>query len=95
MKYEITHAKGFKKAFKRLIPKDKELVLQILTRLANDEKLEPKYNDHALQGRLKDYRDCHIKPNLVLIYQKREDILELLALDIGSHSEVFKKGITH
>lgn len=90
MKYEITHAKGFKKAFKKLIPKDKELVLQILTRLANDEILEPKYNDHALQGRLKDCRDCHIKPNLVLIYQKREDILELLALDIGSHSEVFK-----
>ena len=90
MKYEITHAKGFKKAFKKLNPKDKELVLQILARLANDEILEPKYNDHALQGKLKDCRDCHIKPDLVLIYQKREDILELLALNLGSHSEVFK-----
>ena len=63
--------------------------MQVLARLANDEILEPKYNDHALQGRLKDCRDCHIKPNLVLIYQKKDDVLELLALDIGSHSEVF------
>lgn len=90
MKYEITHAKSFKKNFKKLSLKDQELVIQVLARLANDEKLEPKHNDHALQGRLKGCRDCHIKPNLVLIYQKRDDILELLALDIGSHSELFK-----
>ena len=89
MKYEIALAKGFKKGFKKLNSKDKELVMQVLARLANDEILEPKYNDHALQGRLKDCRDCHIKPNLVLIYQKKDDVLELLALDIGSHSEVF------
>lgn len=89
MKYKITHAKSFKKAFKKLIPKDKELVLQILTRLANDEILETKYNDHALQGKLKACRDCHIKPDLVLIYKKNAEFLELIALDIGSHSEVF------
>ena len=90
MKYKITHTKSFKKNFKKLNFKDQEQVLQVLARLANDENLEPKYKDHALQGRLKSCRDCHIKPNLVLIYQKRDDILELLALDIGSHSEVFE-----
>lgn len=89
MKYEISHAKAFKKNFKKLNGKDKELVIKILTKLANDEKLETRYNDHALQGALKGCRDCHIKPNLVLIYQKREDILELIALDIGSHNKVF------
>ena len=90
MKYEITHTKSFKKNFKKLNSKDQEQVIQILMRLANDETLDEKYKDHALQGKLKNCRDCHIKPNLVLIYQKREDILELLALNIGSHSEVFE-----
>ena len=38
--------------------------------LANDQPLEPRYRDHALTGEWKDHRDCHIKPDLVLIYQK-------------------------
>lgn len=89
-KYELIYSKAYKKAIKKLNKSDLKLVESVLDRLANDENLEPKYKDHALQGRLKSCRDCHIKPNLVLIYQKRDDILELLALDIGSHSEVFE-----
>lgn len=55
--------------------------------LANDQPLEPRYHDHALTGEWKDHRDCHIKPDLVLIYQKvDDDILRLVRL--GSHSEL-------
>ena len=55
--------------------------------LANDQLLEPRYRDHALTGELKDYRDCHIKPDLVLIYQKPDgEVLRLVR--IGSHSEL-------
>lgn len=89
-KYELIYSKAYKKAIKKLNKSDLKLVESVLDRLANDENLEPKYKDHALQGKLKNCRDCHIKPNLVLIYQKKDDILELLALDIGSHSEVFE-----
>ena len=50
-------------------------------------KGDPRRRDHALTGNWRDYRDCHIKPDLVLIYQKPEsDILRLVRL--GSHSEL-------
>ena len=55
--------------------------------LADDEPLAEKYRDHALTGDWKDHRDCHIKPDLVLIYRKPDDtVLQLVRL--GSHSEL-------
>ena len=46
-----------------------------------------RYFDHSLGGKWHDYRDCHIKPDLVLIYRKPDDAsLELVRL--GSHSEL-------
>ncbi len=55
--------------------------------LANDQSLEVHYRDHHLTGNWKDHRDCHIKPDFVLIYQKTDDnILRLVRL--GSHSEL-------
>ena len=67
MKYTITYTKAFKKDFKKLSPKDQEHTLEILTRLANGESLEPKYKDHALKGEYANCRDCHIRPDLVLL----------------------------
>jgi mRNA interferase YafQ len=55
--------------------------------LANDHPLDAKYRDHAMIGEWKDHRDCHIKPDLVLIYRKPDDeTLQLVRL--GSHSEL-------
>ncbi len=90
MKYEIIRSKDFKKSYKKLNDKDKEKVLEILEKLANDETLEIKHNDHALKGKFKDFRECHIKPDLLLIYQKYENMLILVCIDIGSHSKLFK-----
>ena len=57
----------------------------IVKSLALDESLPEKYRDHALSGDWKDHRDCHIKPDLVLIYCKPdEETLQLVRL--GSHS---------
>lgn len=59
----------------------------IVDRLANDRILEPRHRDHSLSGDWKDHRDCHIKPDLVLIYQKPdEETMRLVRL--GSHSEL-------
>jgi mRNA interferase YafQ len=59
----------------------------IVEALANDQPLDPRYRDHALTGDWKDYRDCHIKPDRVLIYRKQDNVtLQLVRL--GSHSEL-------
>ncbi|WP_139182336.1 type II toxin-antitoxin system YafQ family toxin, partial [Vibrio cholerae] len=50
-------------------------------------KLEPKNVDHPLTGNWVGFRDCHIKPDLVLIYRVFNDQLQLAR--IGSHSDLF------
>ena len=59
----------------------------IVMKLAKQEKLEARYSDHALTGNWKGYRDCHITPDWVLIYQIIGN--ELLLGRTGSHSELF------
>ena len=64
-----------------------DCLVPIVEKLANDEPLEPRYRDHALTGEWRDHRDCHIKPDLVLIYRKPDDeTLQLVRL--GSHAEL-------
>ena len=60
---------------------------EAITRLANDQPLASKYNDHPLSGDWKDHRDCHIKPDLILIYRKSDDT-SLRLVRLGSHSEL-------
>ena len=61
----------------------------ILVSLANDEPLPASNRDHALTGDLVGMRDCHIKPDLVLIYRKEGDVDgNLILARLGSHSEL-------
>lgn len=64
-----------------------EVLFPIVDFLANDTPLDARRRDHALTGNWKDYRDCHIKPDLVLIYQK-SDAETLRLVRLGSHSEL-------
>jgi len=62
-------------------------LLHVLNALANDQPLEQRHHDHALTGDWKDHRDCHVKPDLLLIYNTSSpDTLQLVRL--GSHSEL-------
>jgi mRNA interferase YafQ len=65
----------FKRDFKRGSKGRHRAVLQtefpvILRALAEDQPLEARYRDHALTGNWADHRDCHVKPDLILIYRK-------------------------
>ena len=64
-----------------------QLISDLLYLLANDQPLPVKYRDHALIGNWRGHRDCHMKPDLILIYRKPDDdTLELVRL--GSHGEL-------
>ena len=59
----------------------------VIRALASDQPLEARHRDHALSGPWSDCRDCHLRPDLVLIYRKPDPgALELIRL--GSHSEL-------
>ncbi len=61
----------------------------IIESLCNHEILDPKHRDHQLGGRWKDYRDCHIEPDWVLIYKKTAKHLVLART--GTHADLFGK----
>lgn len=85
---EISYATAFKKQYKKLNSADKELTKEIIKKLANEDKLEIKHQDHNLKGKYKDFRECHIKPDLLLIYKINKDILELYLSAVGSHTDL-------
>jgi len=57
--------------------------------LARGESLDKKYKDHELQGVLKGVRECHIKPDLLLVYKIYAERVFLELIRLGSHSELF------
>ncbi|MCJ2135882.1 type II toxin-antitoxin system YafQ family toxin [Methylobacterium sp. J-026] len=63
-------------------------LIPLLRTLANDAPLDARHRDHALSGDWSGYRDCHVKPDLVLIYGK-PDAQTLRLARLGSHSAVF------
>lgn len=61
----------------------------VLVALASDEPLDARHRDHELSGNWAGYRECHVKPDLLLIYRKSgADSLRLARL--GSHAELFE-----
>jgi mRNA interferase YafQ len=61
----------------------------VITVLAADGTLDDRHRDHALTGEWNDCRDCHVRPDLVLIYRKPDDdTLTLELVRLGSHSEL-------
>ena len=65
---------------------DTELT-EIVRLLSSDTPLPRRNFDHPLSGEWRDHRDCHVRPDLILIYRKSDnESLELVRL--GSHSEL-------
>jgi len=89
----IDRASAFKRDFKREAKGQHRATLandlkSVLVELMNNQPLDAKYRDHDLSGNWAGYRECHIKPDLLLIYRKSDaDTLRLARL--GSHSELF------
>ena len=90
---EIRVSTAFRRDYKRESAgrhgRDLDTVLDdVVSMLAMDKTLPVANRDHPLSGAWKGYRDCHLKPDLVLIYRKPDpNTLDLVRL--GSHSELF------
>ena len=71
-----------------------KLMFENIKKAAFDEKgetLEARFKDHALVGKWNGHRECHILPDLLLIYKIEENILILELVDTGSHADLFGK----
>ncbi len=88
----IRYTKRFKRDYRRELSgghgkKLEAMIEEIVTLLAKDLPLPYRYLDHPLSGVWGDHRDCHVRPDLVLIYRKTDDN-DLDLVRLGSHSEL-------
>ncbi len=65
------------------------LLDSIVEKLLQGIPLEEKNRDHELKGELKNFRECHIQPDWLLIYLLENDILTLTLVDTGTHADLF------
>jgi len=89
VRYTTRFSKDLKREGKSPNNRDLPVKLQaIIDLLAEDKDLPGNLHDHQLVGEFVGLRELHVKPNLLLIYRKIEDVyIELVRL--GSHSEIF------
>ena len=91
----IEWTSAFKRDYKRVkaTPRHKEIEMQldeVAGLLAEDKPLPERHRDHGLSGNWIGHRECHLKPDLLLIY-KLPDELTLRFVRMGSHSELFAR----
>lgn len=90
-KYILKSTAEFRKNYrtmeKRGLPM--QLLDEAIKKLVMGEHLPPKDKDHALKGKWKNFRECHIQPNWLLVYQIIKDTLVLTLSRTGTHSDIF------
>lgn len=91
MKVEIIMSNKFKKDLKTAAKRNYDLGLlnEVVDTLASGLVLPPKYRDHELTGDFSGFRECHIKPDWLLVYRVVEEKLVLLLFRTGTHSDLF------
>lgn len=89
--YKIVYTNRMKKDAKLMKKRGKDMskLVHVLSLLASGKPLPTKNKDHQLSGSLRDFRECHIEPDWLLLYQKYDDVLILSATATGSHADLF------
>lgn len=89
--YEVTTTSRFDRDLKRLKKRGYNLVLlaDVIKKLAAGEKLPASNRDHKLTGNFRQYRECHIAPDWLLVYEIVDETLLLILQRTGSHSDIF------
>ena len=91
MKSVLHSAKSFRKDYKKLSKSEVEDTDNVIKKLLNNETLDSKFNDHDLHGNYEGYRECHIRPDLLLVYKRliTGELLILTVYRINSHTNIF------
>ena len=91
--YQIRWTNQYKKDVKLAKKRNYNIseLVEVVKKLSFGLPLEEKYKDHALEGNWKNHRELHIRPDWLLIYQIKDDILILELSRTGTHSDLFKK----
>ena len=82
----------FKKDYKRMLKQPGCTAAQfqtVLDYLINEKPLPEQYRDHNLSGDWQGYRECHIRPDWLLIYKVEQGKLTLTLTRTGTHSDLF------
>lgn len=93
MMYQVKFTSAFKKSYKLMKKRgfDMSALDDVVDTLRQGKTLDERFRDHALTGNFVGFRECHIKPDWLLIYLIENEILTLTLVDTGSHSDIFKK----
>ena len=87
IEYSNKYQKSYKLAQRRGL--DVGLLNDVVRQLAEGKTLDVKYKDHKLSGDYKNFRECHIQFDWVLVYRIIRNKCVLYLLDTGSHEDVF------
>jgi mRNA interferase YafQ len=89
IEYTTTFQRDFKREKRGRYRADLDsLISEIVSLLSEDKSLPDRNRDHALTGNWRDHRECHLKPDLLLIYRKPDTVV-LQLVRMGSHAELF------
>lgn len=91
MAYQINRSTSFKKAFKKCIKRglNIEAFEECVTILSTEGSLPSKYRPHKLSGKYHHIWECHIESDWLLLWDQDDELLTLLLIDTGSHSDIF------
>ena len=93
--YTVVQHQDFRRSYLKFVrsgklkPRAQAELLRVVEMLRTNKSLPVRNRDHALKGEWLGYRECHIKGDMLLVYERKEDVLVLVLIDIGTHSELF------
>ena len=91
MSYEVQWTGKFKKDYKLCESRglNMNLIDKAIRILADTGTLPKEYKDHKLSGQFEGFRECHIRPDWLMVYALQNQVLTLSLIRTGSHSDIF------
>jgi len=89
----IKYTAKMKRDVKRVLKRGKDIskLTSTLALLATQRQMPEQYKDHPLRGEMHGYRECHIEPDWLIVYQIQQNELILLASGTGTHSDLYEE----